>query len=148
MGSEEDPADGAAVAASVFGAVAIYGVCHSTAPYPRILLVLIAIPGFPRLLRRPSLSAPTRQIKRRHCPVIIPQKHYTATNTFDNLTLVFRHHDHHHHFCFLGAALIFLRGSLCYRHFPLGGNRAQSPLCIPIIYLLQVCSFHLLRPVL
>lgn len=27
MGSEEDPTDGAAVAASVFGAVAIYGVC-------------------------------------------------------------------------------------------------------------------------
>jgi ribonuclease kappa len=27
MGSEEDPTDSAAVAASVFGAVAIYGVC-------------------------------------------------------------------------------------------------------------------------
>jgi hypothetical protein len=101
------------------------------------------IPGFPRLLRRPSLSAPTRQSKRRHCPVIIYKNlllspSNRATNNFDNLTLVFRHHDHHHHFCFLGAALIFLQGSACYRHFPLGGNRAHHP----CVYLSSIfCNF-------
>ncbi|CAC9885344.1 unnamed protein product [Aureobasidium pullulans] len=48
MGSEEDPEDGAAVAASVFGAVAIYGVCQPLPPVPSIPSTDL-IPGFPRL---------------------------------------------------------------------------------------------------
>ncbi|THY30968.1 hypothetical protein D6D01_03033, partial [Aureobasidium pullulans] len=53
---------------------------------------------FPRLLRRPSLSAPTRQIKRRHRTVMIPLPpltnitssttilHPKSRNDLDNLT--------------------------------------------------------------
>lgn len=146
MGSEEDPTDGAAVAASVFGAVAIYGVCHA-------LLRLASSrtdphPGFPRLLRRPSLFASTRQIKRRHRPVIdlylvLCSSHASqATHIFDNLTprsstsrpntTTFAFSARR--FCF------FLRSQASYRHFLFGRQPGASPLCIPIIYLLQICS--------
>jgi hypothetical protein len=115
MGSEEDPTDGAAVAASVFGAVAIYGVCPvqlRESTFPRT----DSIPGIPRLLRRPGLFAPTRQIERCHRLVIdlyfvlCSSNASQATNHFDNLSPRFSTNitTKHHHFCFLGAAFLFL----------------------------------------
>jgi hypothetical protein len=107
MGSEEDPTDGAAVAASVFGAVAIYGVCparfrHSMCPCTD------SLPGFPRLLRRPGLFAPTRQIKRCHRLVIdlyfvfCSSNPSQATNNVDNLSTRFSTiiTTKHHYFLF------------------------------------------------
>ena len=142
MGSEEDPTDGAAVAASVFGAVAIYGVCpallrQSSSPCTD------SDPGLPRLLRWPSLFAPTRQIKRRHCPVIdlylVPcsSRASQATHIFDNLTSRYSTSRQ------TLPLLLFWRGvsvssfevRLLIDTFCLGGNLAQYP----CVYLSSIC---------
>jgi hypothetical protein len=75
-----------------------------------------SIPGFPRLLRRPGLFAPTRQIKRCHRLVIdlyfvlCSSNPSQASIHFDNLSPRFPTiiTTKHHHFCFLGAAFLFL----------------------------------------
>jgi hypothetical protein len=149
MGSEEDPTDGAAVAASVFGAVAIYGV-RSTLFRHLCPRCTDSDPGLPRLLRRPSLFAPTRQIKRCYCLVIdlylvLCSSHASqALNIFGNLTSRFSTTSRPNtttsafsarRFCF------FLRRSASYRHLLFGRQSGASPLCIPIVYLMQICSF-------
>ena len=54
MGSDEDPEDGGAVAASIFIAVAVYGVRMACVPR-RVLLKLTMRTGIFRLLRVPSI---------------------------------------------------------------------------------------------
>ena len=155
MGSEEDPEDGAAVAASVFGAVAIYGVCQPLPPVPFIPSTDL-IPGFPRLLRRPSLSAPTRQIKRRHRTVMIPLLPLTTSlhlleSSIPSLemtsiicpSVLRQHHDHLYHFLLLRRG-VTVSASHTRRHVDSLTERQLGvlPLFIPIIDLLHLGSFH------
>ncbi|SRR6266480_7628701 len=69
MGSTEDPKDGPAVAATVFGAVAVYGVSATTANI-RIGWNQKANKhfslGFPSLLREPSVVTHSRKQTRRY----------------------------------------------------------------------------------
>ena len=58
MGQTKDPEDGAAVAASIFIAVAVYGVCQTSKSkviFP-VELILFFPTGFPYILRPASLS--------------------------------------------------------------------------------------------
>jgi hypothetical protein len=75
MGSTEDPKDGAAVAAAVFGAVAVYAV---SLPTPLLSLSmrtiraeLTPIPGIPHLLREPGLPTHSRKQARRNNTIIM-----------------------------------------------------------------------------
>jgi hypothetical protein len=69
MGTEEDPKDGGAVAGAVFGAVFIYLV--RTVVPRKVGKLLTPIAGLLRLLRIPSLPAPTRKPSRRDKPVVM-----------------------------------------------------------------------------
>ena len=59
MGSTEDPKDGNAVAATVFFAVAVYGVSSSPLGTTGTKLIRIAL-GIPHILRKPGIPTHPR----------------------------------------------------------------------------------------
>ncbi|THY67916.1 hypothetical protein D6C97_00544, partial [Aureobasidium pullulans] len=111
---------------------------------------------FPRLLRRPSLSAPTRQIKRRHRTVMIPllplktslhllesSKPSLEMTSIICPSVLRQHHDHLHHFLLLRRG-VTVCASHTRRHVDSLTERQLGvlPLFIPIIDLLHLGSFH------
>jgi hypothetical protein len=60
MGHTEDPKDGGAVAGAVFGAVAVYGVCHpntARTTYKKLEMKKANNQtGFPNILRKSSMA--------------------------------------------------------------------------------------------